>query len=158
VNLKSIPQGDVAAFSQPWLSMVSDCRPDTKQGGPEPGTGELSRTRCHAGLATLYLVAYRTSADRDHARTRYLEKAGAAATLAPRAARPAQRRTPSGSSTGWYVEYANTVSYGERADQVVAGVWWNGDRTLTAGYLVAYWTEGLAGSWEPLRDLWLRYS
>lgn len=62
------------------------------------------------------------------------------------------------SSTGNYAEYAYPASSGERAGQVVAGVWWDGDRSPVAGYLVAYWDEGLGQSSEPLRDLWHRAS
>lgn len=158
VNLTSLPAGDVVNFAQPWLTTVSDCRSNTTAGGPALGAGEQNRTRCSAGVATLYLVSYRTAADRDQARTRYLSLAATAASIAPQAAAPTRRPTSSGNSTGWYVEYAYRDLDDTPGGAVVAGLWWDSERSLAAGYLVAYWSDGLASSWAPLRDLWNRTS
>jgi hypothetical protein len=37
-------------------------------------------------------------------------------------------------------------------------MWWDDARTPVAGYLLAYWKEGLGEKWEPMRDLWSRYA
>ena len=158
VNVARVPPGDLSAFAEPWMATVSDCRAHTDTSGPALADGEQARIQCNAGVATLYLVSYRTVEDKTKARTRYVSQAAAASSLAPQPSPPAQRATPSGKNTGWYIEYAYKVPAGDRAGDVVVSTWWENEQTLAAGYLVAYWNDGLAARWKPLRDLWRRHS
>lgn len=158
VNRASVPPGELNAFAQTWMAAVADCRSNTESQGPALAQGEQTRVQCDAGLAALYLVSYRTAVDKDKARARHVNQSAATATLVPQAAPPAQRPTTSGSSSGWYIEYAYKVVAGDRAGDIVVSLWWENQQNLAAGYLVAYWAEGLATRWDPLRDLWQRHS
>ena len=158
VNITSLPPGELSEFARTWMASVADCRAQTDPGGPALADGEQARVQCDAGLAALYLVSYRTLADKDKARARHVDQAAASASLAPQAAPPTQRHTASGNSSGWYIEYAYKIAAGDRAGDIVASVWWDNSQNLTAGYLVAYWNDDLAARWDPLRDLWLRHT
>jgi hypothetical protein len=77
--------------------------------------------------------------------------------LAPGAAEPAERKAPSARTEGNYVEYAYRLT--ERGTtRTVSGLWWDDAQTPVAGYLLAYWKDGVGESWAPMRDLWSRYA
>ncbi|MFI7650638.1 hypothetical protein ACIBTZ_31870 [Micromonospora sp. NPDC049460] len=153
-NRTHFPTPAVAAFAEPWLDKIGNCTTDTNNGGPQPGTGEQSRTRCTAGIITTYWISYRTLADRDRAQARYQTQAADAPKLAAGAAGPVDRRALGDSRTVHYIEYAYKVPSGKRAGQVVAAVWWSDPNQPIAGVFLSYWSEDLGSSWAPLRDLW----
>ena len=58
---------------------------------------------------------------------------------------------------GNYVEYAYRLT--ERGTtRTVSGLWWDDAQAPVAGYLLAYWKDGVGESWAPMRDLWSRYA
>lgn len=147
-------KGRLASFARSWLAVVSECRSSGESGGPALGGGERARVMCAAGPVTVYFVEYGTVATRDKARARFVAENAKAATMCPGVAKPTRRKATSGNSTGSYVEFGRKAAAGGQAGRVVAGVWWDDARTPVAGYLLAYWDEGLGGSWTPLRELW----
>jgi hypothetical protein len=148
--------GDLATFARPWLASVSGCSATGEPAGPSTATGEQRRVVCSYGAITVYFVQYANVIERNKARTSYLAQNLDAAQLAPGAAGPTQKTVTSGVSSGIYLEYAYRVIGGDRAGQIVAGLWWDDTDTPVAGFLLAYWLDGLGGSWLPLRDVWQR--
>jgi hypothetical protein len=103
-------------------------------------------------------VEYDSIAQRDKAREGVLGQNADARTLTPGAGPAvADRRAPSGRTAGNYVEYAYKLTEGGRS-RVVSGIWWDDAQTPIAGYLLAFWKEGVGERWEPMRDLWSRYA
>src|SRR6266545_1213017 len=146
--------GDLAAFARPWLPWISNCVTNAEPGGPRLNAGEATRVACTYGAGTIYLIQYTRVAERDKARTRYLSQNIDARRLAPGVAEPTQKTTNSGTSSGSYIEYAYKIDESSnRGGRVVAGLWWDNTATAVAGYLLTYWSEGLGGSWPPLRDV-----
>jgi len=150
--------GELARFAERWLPWVSGCTTNIDPGGPKLNDTATARVACGYGAATVYFVDYPSVAARDKARTRYLAQHIDAQQPTPGVATPTQTATPSGASTGSYLEFAYTITSGERTGQVVAGLWWDNTATPVAGYLLAYWSDGLGNSWPPLRDVWQRTS
>jgi hypothetical protein len=148
--------GDLAAFAQPWLPRVSSCTRDGEKGGPGLSEGEATRVLCGYGSNSVYLTQYTSIAARDKARTRILAQNIDARELTAGARDFAELVTPSGRTKGAYLEYAYKVTSGDNAGRIVVGVWWDDKDKPVAGYLLAFWAEGLGGSWEPLRDIWQR--
>ncbi|WP_244253305.1 hypothetical protein [Micromonospora antibiotica] len=141
-------------FAGPWLSRVGDCTAVTGVGGPRPGAGEASRTRCAAGIITTYWISYRSIADREHALAHYRKQSAEAWRLTPGAGSSPDGETSGASAGTHYVEYAYVVPSGQRAGQVVAAIWYSDPVQPVAGIFLAYWSDGLGSSWEPLRDFW----
>jgi hypothetical protein len=149
--------GDLATFAGPWLASVSGCSATGEPGGSSPSTGEQRRVVCSYGAITVYFVQYTNVIERNKARTSYLAQNLDAIQLAG-AASPTQKKSTSGASSGTYIEYAYRIIGGDRDGQIVAGLWWDDTDTPVAGLLLAYWLDGLGGSWLPLRDVWQRLS
>lgn len=145
---------EASEFAEPWLSRVGDCTADTGVGGPRPGVGEASRTRCAAGIITTYWISYRSIADRERALARNRQHATAAWQLTPGASSSPGRERPGDSRVAQYVEYAYVIPTGQRAGQIVAAIWYSDPVQPVAGVFLAYWSDGLGSSWEPLRDFW----
>lgn len=152
VNRSHIPTKQLAEFAAPWLDRMGDCTGDTQSGGPERGDGEQRRTRCTAGIATVYWISYRSIADRDAAQARYADQAAQSQHLAPGMLQPSPAAADHAPQL--HVEYAYQVPAGRHAGQTVAALWWSDPAQPVAGVLTAYWEEGLGSSWAPLRDLW----
>ena len=55
------------------------------------------------------------------------------------------------------MEYAYSVTENNRK-QTVGGIRWDYARTPVAGYMPAYWKDGLRESWAPMREVWTRYA
>jgi hypothetical protein len=144
-------------MAQGWLPYLSGCVRSGRPGGPRLGSGEKIRVRCTLDGMGANFVEYTSVAERDKGRAGTLEQSGDARTLTPGAAPTAKRATPSQRVSGNYVEYAYKVDDGG-ADRIVSGIWWDDAQTPIAGYLLAFWTEGLGERWEPMRDLWSRYA
>ncbi|WP_215784275.1 hypothetical protein [Paractinoplanes bogorensis] len=122
---------------------------------PRANTGEKARVRCSLDGMSAIFVEYDSVADRDRARAK--ADTGDAPELTPGVARATEGTTPSGRITGNYLEYAYRLTE-SGTTRTVSGVWWDDARTPVAGYLLAYWKEGLGEKWEPMRDLWSRYA
>ncbi|WP_305782764.1 hypothetical protein [Symbioplanes lichenis] len=140
-------------MAQGWLPHLSGCARDGEKGGPALNRGEKARVRCEMDAMSVIFVEYATVAERDAARDTTLKQNIDARTLTPGAAEAGPKAAPSGRTNGNYVEYAYQVS-----GRTVAGIWWDDAGTPVAGYLLAYWKEGIGQKWEPIRDVWARYA
>jgi hypothetical protein len=147
----------LVTISQGWLPYLSSCSRSGEPGGPALNPGEKARVRCTLDGMSAIFVEYDSIAARDKARVKTLSQNVDARTLTPGVGAAAQRSTPSGRITGNYVEYAYKLTEGG-VTRPVAAVWWDDAQTPVAGYLLAYWKEGLGESWDPIRDLWARYA
>ncbi|WP_433296759.1 hypothetical protein ACQP2F_39215 [Actinoplanes sp. CA-030573] len=151
LNQKDFKGTPLATIAQGWLPYLSTCG----RGTPRAGEGEKLRVRCTIDGMSALFIEYKSTAERDKARRKTQEQDAAA--LAPGAQAPRQTRTPSGRTTGNYVEYAYRLTEGG-VTRTVAGIWWDDAQTPIAGYLLAYWKDGVGERWEPMRDLWSRYA
>jgi len=161
-NQTAINQPDFAgtgltAISAGWLPYLSTCSRSGSPGGPRLNDGEKVRVRCTLDGLSAIFVEYTSVAERDQARGKLRKQADEARTLTPGVAKPAERATPSGRTTGNYVEYAYRLTE-SGATRTVSGLWWDDAQSPVAGYLLAYWSESLGEKWEPIRDLWSRYA
>jgi hypothetical protein len=147
----------LVAISQGWLPYLSTCSRSGDPGGPNLNQGEKARVRCTLNGMSAIFVEYNSIADRDYARANTVKQNADARSLTPGAGAPVQRPTPSGRTSGYYVEYAYKLTEGG-VTRPVAAVWWDDAQAPVAGYLLAYWKEGLGESWDPMRDLWARYA
>jgi hypothetical protein len=149
--------GELATFAEGWVPYAGDCVKSGERGGPGLAEGEAVRIACEYGSALVYFVQYKSIADRDKTRIRNLGQNVDARQLTPGVAAGGEKETPSGRSSGSYIEYA--YSFGEgAAARTVAGLWWDDADRPVGAYLLSYWKEELGQSWEPLRDLWGRYA
>lgn len=140
-----------------WLPYLATCTRNNTPGGPALNSGEKVRVRCTLDGMSASFVEYNSVAERDRARVKTLGQAVDARSLTPGVAPAAERAAPSGRTTGNYVEYAFRLT--ERGTtRTVSGIGWDDARTPVAGYLLAYWKDGVGESWEPMRDLWSRYA
>lgn len=150
--------GELAAFAEPWLTVIAGCLKDGDTGGPELGRGEATRVFCEYGAMSIYFVQYQSTAERDKARLRNLSHNLDARESTP-GVKPGEEglKTPSGHSTGSYIEYAYKAGSGDKA-RVVSALWWDDDTAPVGAFLLAYWEDGVGKSWEPMRDVWARHS
>ncbi len=149
--------GPFAPLAEGWLPYLSACDRSGDPGGPELNKGEKVRVRCRFDGMSVIFVEYATVADRDKARVRALSQNVDARTLTPGVAVAGERPAPSGRTSGSYVEYAYAVTQGSGA-RTVGGIWWDDARVPVAAYMLAYWTDGVGGSWAPMREIWARYA
>ncbi len=148
---------ELAKLAQAWLPRVGGCLKNGDQDGPTLAAGEAIKVWCRLGALNIYFVAYSSLAERDKARILTSAQSVDAPVLTPGAAPVGTRTTPSGRSSGNYVEYAYRVR-SDAKGRVVAGLWWDDVSTPVAAYVRGYWIEAMGQSWEPVRDLWQRYS
>ena len=148
--------GDLANLAGPWLPWMSLCAKNGDKNGPTLRDGEDVRVVCGAGNLSVAFVQYKSSDARDKARGGYVADNVSAKSLAPGVGNATTRKTPSGVANGNYVEFAYKLSSGDNAGKVIAGVWWDDEKTSTAAYVLAYWVDDLGETWEPLRDVWQR--
>jgi len=146
--------GDLAPLARSWLPYVSGCNTNADPNGPKLGDGESTRVLCHYGAVTVYFVQFNSVGTRDAALGRRKTMNSDAKQLMPGVADLKKRKTTSGNAEGNYVEYGFKGDNGHS----YAGVWWDNTDSPVGGFLVADWHEGLSDNWEPLRDLWQRYS
>ncbi|WP_253243810.1 hypothetical protein [Paractinoplanes aksuensis] len=157
VNQPEFVDSNLTALASSWLPYLSTCSRSGDAGGPKLNVGEKVRVRCTLDGMSAIFVEYDSVAERDKARFKALGQAVDARTLTPGVAPAADRVTPSGRVTGTYLEYAFRLA--ERGvTRTVSGIWWDDAETPVAGYLLAYWKDGLGEKWEPMRDLWSRYA
>jgi hypothetical protein len=146
--------GDLAPFARSWLPYITGCNVSGVPNGPKLGDGESTRVVCRYGGVTVYFVQFTAAADRDRSLGRRKSMAADAKPTLPGMADPQQRKAASGNASGNYVEYGFKAENGRQ----YAAIWWDNTETAVGGFLVAEWKDGLNESWEPLRDLWQRYS
>jgi hypothetical protein len=147
--------GALAGFLRPWISHVQGCLSAAQRGGPSLGRGETQRVTCAINGITVHFVSYHSIVDRDYARALVASRNTEAQDLTSGVMRPEYLRTPSGRSTGAYIEYAYRTVVAQ-SSQIVAGLWWDDAARPLAGYMLADWTVELGGRWDPLRDVWQR--
>jgi hypothetical protein len=148
---------ELTPIANSWLPWVTGCAKSGDKDGPRAGDGEDSRVACHFSNTTIFFVRYKSTDERDKAYTKYLAQNIDAKQLTPGVSEAATKKTTSGTVTGRYVEFAYKTS-NDANGKAVCGVWWADANAPIAAYLLAYWTDGLGESWEPLRDVWRRYS
>ncbi|NMO54100.1 hypothetical protein HH310_23310 [Actinoplanes sp. TBRC 11911] len=152
-NTKDFQGTALTPFAQGWLPYVATCNRSDTPGGPAKKPGEKARVRCTLDGMSAIFVQYNSTADRNKARATIETQAADARTLTPGANAP----TAAKQTTGNYVEYAYRIT--ERGiTRTVSAICWDDAKTPAAGYLLAYWKEGVGQSWEPMRDLWSRYA
>jgi hypothetical protein len=156
LNKPHLP-GELSAVATSWLPWITNCVSSGEKDGPRLGEGEQVRMACRYSNISVFFVRYTSTDDRDKAYTRYLGQNIDAKQLAPGVAEPDTRTTTSGTVNGRYVEYAFKSSADANA-KTVCGMWWSDATEPIAAYLLAFWADGLGEKWEPLRDLWHRYS
>ena len=145
--------GDLATIAGPWLPHVAGCGKDQAR----PADGEETRMLCRYGNANIFFVEYRSTDERDKARTRYLAQNIDAKQLTPGVTEgSAKRKTTSGKADGDYLEFAFKNSPDANA-RVVSGVWWDNSATPVGVFILAFWDD-IGQKWEPLRDVWRRYA
>ncbi|WP_203779743.1 hypothetical protein [Paractinoplanes rishiriensis] len=140
-----------------FLPYLSSCARSGQPNGPALNRGEKVRVRCTLDGMSAIFVEYTSTAERDRARQRMLDPGQDAREETPGIGPAVQRAAPSGRTEGNYVEYAYRLTE-EGRTRTVSGLWWDDAQTPIAGYLLAFWKEGIGESWEPMRDLWSRYA
>ncbi|MET0493239.1 MAG: hypothetical protein ABW000_08925 [Actinoplanes sp.] len=145
--------GTLATVSQGWLPRLSGCSRSGDKGGPDLNDGERNRVRCEMDAMSVIFVEYSSAAERDKAHARTLTQNVDARELAPGVAPAGERATPSGRTSGNYVEYAYQAS-----GRTVSAIWWDDAGSPVAAYLLAFWKDGAREKWEPMRDVWARYA
>ena len=149
--------GTLAPIAQGWLPYLSSCARTGDPGGPSLNKGEKARVRCRFDGMSVIFVEYATVTERDKARVKTLSQNVDARTLTPGVGPAAEKAGPSGRTNGSYVEYGYTVTENNQK-LTVAGVWWDDAPTPVAAYMLAYWKDGVAESWAPMREVWARYA
>ncbi|MGK5678617.1 hypothetical protein [Actinoplanes sp. URMC 104] len=157
VNRPKFAGSGLTTIAEGWLPYLSACARSGTVGGPRLGAGEKVRVRCTLDGMSAIFVEYASTAERDRVRAKAEAQVAEARTLTPGVAAPAEGATPSGRTTGDYLEYAYRLTE-SGTTRTVSGLWWDNTQTPVAGYLLAYWKEGLGEKWEPMRDLWSRYA
>jgi hypothetical protein len=157
INEPDFANTGLTTLAQGWLPYLSSCSRSGERNGPNLNEGEKVRVRCTLDGMSAIFVEYKSIADRDKARVRNLGENVDARSLTPGAGPAVEKTTPSGRVTGNYVEYAYKLTEGGNT-RIVSGIWWDDAQTPIAGYLLAFWKEGLGERWEPMRDLWSRYA
>ncbi|GAA1816418.1 hypothetical protein HC028_10305 [Planosporangium flavigriseum] len=156
LNTPKFPN-ELTPIANSWLPWITGCAKNGDKDGPRLGDGEDSRVACHYANATIFFVTYKSPDERDKAYTKFLAQNIDAKRLAPGVGEPTTKKTTSGTVNGRYVEFAYKTT-NDATGKPVCGVWWSDANAPIAAYLLAYWSEGLGESWEPLRDVWRRYS
>jgi hypothetical protein len=154
INTPDFQGTGLTTLAKGWLPYIATCN---RTAPTTLSQGEKTRVRCTLDGMSALFVEYTSVAERDKARAKTVSQAADARELTPGVAKPTQRPTPSNRTTGNYVEYAYRLT--ERGvTRTVSGIWWDDAKTPVAGYLLAYWKDGVGESWEPMRDLWSRYA
>ncbi|MET8150896.1 hypothetical protein ACIBSW_01000 [Actinoplanes sp. NPDC049668] len=145
--------GALAPVAEGWLPHLSGCVRSGDPDGPTANNAEKARVRCEMDAMSVIFVEYATTADRDKARVKTLGQNVDARELTPGVGPAVERATPSGRTSGNYVEFAYQAT-----GKTVSGIWWDDSSTPIAAYLLAFWKEGSGSKWEPMRDIWARYA
>jgi hypothetical protein len=154
INTPDFQGTGLTTLSKGWLPYLATCN----RAAPTAAQGEKTRVRCTLDGMSAIFVEYNSVAERDKARVKTLSQAADARELTTGAAAPTQQRpTPSKRTTGNYVEYAYRLTE-SGVTRTISGIWWDDAKTPVAGYLLAYWKDGMGETWEPMRDLWSRYA
>lgn len=142
-------------LAEPLLPWMGACTADTDPGGVKLPADESRHVFCRYGGTTVHFSLYTSNALRNTQRG-YREQAMATTeALAPGAGQPGPRKGAVSGASGDYVEFAWKGDDG----RAWCGIWWDREDLPLAGLrFEALCQEGLGGSWDPLRDLWRRYS
>jgi hypothetical protein len=154
---RSMFSGDMAAMAEPWLPYLSRCQRNGEAGAPKLAGNERVRITCQVGSLSIFFVDFKTAEDKDQEFSTRKQQNTDAQQLAPGAAAPEHRAGTSGKNTGNYVEFAFKPQGGNASPYV--GLWWDRDGSTTlAARIEAQWQGTLNQKWEPMRDIWKRYS
>jgi hypothetical protein len=148
--------GELAAFAESWLPWLGGCAKNGEPGGPRLSRAERTRIFCEIGGLNVFFVEYTSIAEREKARLLRSQLNIDARQLTPGVVAPQERTGGSGTVSGNYVEYAFREGSGDNA-RAVCSVWWDDADAPVAGFLQAPWTA-IGERWEPIRDVWQRYS
>ncbi len=157
VNTPDFAGSKLTTIAEGWLPYLSTCTRSGSPGGPKLNDGEKVRVRCTLDGMSAIFVEYASDAERDRARAKVTGQAADARTLTPGVAPATEQASPSGRTTGNYAEYAYRLTE-SGTTRTISGIWWDDAQAPVAGYLLAYWREGLGEKWDPMRDLWSRYA
>jgi hypothetical protein len=150
--------GELGALAEPWLSRLGGCSSSADPRGPKLQDGEQTRVFCEYSNVNVYFVLYKSTEARDRVRITRQRQNIDAQVLTPGVAPASQQKTgTSGKSTGAYIEFSYKAGTGADAS-LISGIWWDRENTPASAYVELQWNEGLGGKWEPLRDLWQRFS
>ena len=147
--------GDLAELAERWLPWMGGCLGDTDPRGPKLRDGEQARVFCRLDAVGISFVRYTSMAERDKALLARQRQNIDAQQLAPGAVALGRKSGASG-RTADYLEYAYRSSTGD--GWVFCGIWWARENTPATVFMEAAWKEEMGSSWEPLRDLWQRYT
>jgi len=146
--------GDLRTFAQSWLPYVASCVRNGETHGPQLGDGEAIRIACQYGSVNVNFVEFVNVQERDKARERHMLQHYEATKLLPGVGKVETKKSTSGNVNGNYIEYGFKIEDG----RLFGGIWWDDAQRPVSGFLVANWKDGLDQKWEPLRDVWQRYS
>jgi hypothetical protein len=146
--------GPLAALAQPWLPWLGNCTVSGQPGGPTLQQTESKHVFCRYGGVSVHFSVYKTANDRDLERTFRQQLHGQSGDLAAGQQEPGTKTGPVSGVAGNYIEYALKGS----DNRALCGLWWDRNGETTSIFLETLCQEGLGGSWDPLRDLWQRYS
>jgi hypothetical protein len=148
--------GPFAPLAEPLLSSMGGCLADTDAGGQRLNPDEIRNVFCWYGGTTVHFALYRTQDDLESERNYREGLYGLATQLMPGIEQPTTKKGGVSGKPGDYLEYA----WKDDSGRALCGVWWDRDDVpMAAMRFEALCADGgLGGSWEPLRDLWRRYS
>ncbi|GII23507.1 hypothetical protein [Planosporangium mesophilum] len=148
---------DLEPIANSWMPWVANCAKSGDKDGPQLNAGEEARVSCRYPNITVFFVKYKSTDERDKAYAKYLPQNIDAKQLTPGVAEPSTKRTTSGSVNGRYIEFAYKTGT-EPDPRPVCGVWWSDEKAPVAAYMLSFWGDGMGESWDPMRDVWRRYS
>lgn len=146
--------GDIAGLADPWLPYLGGCAANNDANGPALNQGEKTHVACLYGGIAVHFATYESLVSRDGARDYHLKLNSQAGNLAPGLAPPGKKTGAVTKASGMYIEYAYRLNNGV----TICGLWWDRDDDTSGVTLEAVCDRELDGKWEPLRDLWQRYS
>jgi hypothetical protein len=156
LNKRKFPS-ELTPIASNWMPWVTTCAKSGEPNAAPLAEDEAVRVSCNYANTSIVFIQYKTTDARDKAYAKYLAQNIDAKQMAPGVGEPATKKTTSGAVSGRYIEYAYK-SRPDAAGKTVCGMWWSDDKAPIAAYVLAFWADGLGESWEPLRDLWRRYS
>ena len=146
--------GPLAGLAQPWLPWLGNCAVSGEPGGPALQQTESKHVFCRYGGVSVHFAVYKSAADREVERAFRQQLHLNSAELTPGQQDPSTKTGPVTGVSGNYLEYSLKGS----DDRALCGIWWDRQGETTAIFLETLCQEGLGGSWDPLRELWQRYS
>ncbi|WP_433215043.1 hypothetical protein ACQP00_05135 [Dactylosporangium sp. CS-047395] len=146
--------GDLAGLAEPWLPYLGGCLANGEPNGPALNEGEKTHVACTYGGISVHFATYESAIARDASRDYHVKLNGQAANLAPGLDTPVKKNGTVSKAAGMYIEYAYRLNSGV----TICGLSWDRDDDTSGVTLEAVCSSELDGKWEPLREIWQRYS